>query len=318
MSLRAFSTTAARARATRADVRTSLRPQPGAAAGTRVHNRRAQAQAPAPRRLGAVSARFRRPSHLLNINTLRLDRRERGKVHGDQRPQGRPREGALARAGDRRAEELDPHPLQRAGARPGRRAAHLGHRPRRLAALRLRGRGRRREGAITLGAKKLYEIARSLPDSDVRIKVLPDAWAAIECERVELQDGGAAAARTSRPCRRRRRPRGIEIPGDVLRELIARTAFAITAEDARYYLAGALLVLDKDGGGHGGHRRAPARLRPPQGAAQGDRGRARAGPAQGDPRARAPARGRRTTAHVPAGGRTTWCSRSAAARWPPR
>ena len=32
----------------------------------------------------------------------------------------------------------------------------------------------------------------------------------------------------------------------MLRSLIARTAFAITAEDARYYLAGALLVLDKD------------------------------------------------------------------------
>ncbi len=31
----------------------------------------------------------------------------------------------------------------------------------------------------------------------------------------------------------------------VLRTLIQRTAFAITAEDARYYLAGALLVLDK-------------------------------------------------------------------------
>ena len=41
--------------------------------------------------------------------------------------------------------------------------------------------------------------------------------------------------------------KGVEIPGEVLRDLIARTAFAITAEDARYYLAGALLVLDKDG-----------------------------------------------------------------------
>jgi len=31
-----------------------------------------------------------------------------------------------------------------------------------------------------------------------------------------------------------------------LRALISRTGFAITAEDARYYLAGALLILDKD------------------------------------------------------------------------
>ncbi len=32
--------------------------------------------------------------------------------------------------------------------------------------------------------------------------------------------------------------KGIEIPAEVLRALITRTAFAITAEDARYYLAG--------------------------------------------------------------------------------
>ncbi len=102
------------------------------------------------------------------------------------------------------------------------------------------------EGAITLGAKKLYEIARSLPDSDVRIKVLPDAWASIECERTTFKMAGlpkedfpAIPEGTAKG--------GVEIPGDALRDLIARTAFAITAEDARYYLAGALLLLEKDG-----------------------------------------------------------------------
>src|SRR6266851_2054391 len=44
-----------------------------------------------------------------------------------------------------------------------------------------------KEGAITLAAKKLYEIARTLPESDVSIKVLPDAWAQIECERVSFK-----------------------------------------------------------------------------------------------------------------------------------
>jgi DNA polymerase-3 subunit beta len=36
----------------------------------------------------------------------------------------------------------------------------------------------------------------------------------------------------------------VDISAEVLRTLIQRTAFAITAEDARYYLAGALLVLE--------------------------------------------------------------------------
>jgi len=102
------------------------------------------------------------------------------------------------------------------------------------------------EGSITLGAKKLYEIVRSLPESEVRIKVLPDSWATIECERVSFKMAGLP--REDFPTLPEgKASKGVEIPAEVLRDLISRTAFAITAEDARYYLAGALLLLDKDG-----------------------------------------------------------------------
>jgi DNA polymerase-3 subunit beta len=102
------------------------------------------------------------------------------------------------------------------------------------------------DGAVTLAAKKLYEIARSLPEADVKIKVLPDAWASIECERVTFKMAGLP--KEDFPSLPEARGKGgVEVPGEVLRALIARTAFAITAEDARYYLAGALMILDKDG-----------------------------------------------------------------------
>ena len=124
------------------------------------------------------------------------------------------------------------------------------------------------EGAITLGAKKLYEIVRSLPESDVRIKVLPDSWATIECERVNFKMAGLPKEDfPSLP--EAKAAKGVELPAEMLRDLIARTAFAITAEDARYYLAGALLVLDKDGAsmvatdGHRlsyAHRKAPLKV----------------------------------------------------------
>ncbi len=101
------------------------------------------------------------------------------------------------------------------------------------------------KGAITLQAKKLYEIVRSLPDSDVHLKQLADAWASIECERTSFKVAGLP--REDFPALPESKPgKGIEIPAQVLRDLIARTAFAITAEDARYYLAGALLVFEKD------------------------------------------------------------------------
>src|SRR6266487_2149353 len=102
-----------------------------------------------------------------------------------------------------------------------------------------------KEGAITLGAKKLYEIARSLPESDVHLTVIPDSWATVECERVVFKMAGLP--REDFPSLPEgKATKGIEIPADALRALISRTAFAITAEDARYYLSGALLLLERE------------------------------------------------------------------------
>ena len=103
----------------------------------------------------------------------------------------------------------------------------------------------KKEGAVTLAAKKLYEILRSLPDSDVRIEVQSDAWATIECERVVFRMAGLP--REDFPTLPDAKGgKALDIPADMLRGLIQRTSFAITAEDARYYLAGALLVLEPD------------------------------------------------------------------------
>jgi DNA polymerase-3 subunit beta len=101
------------------------------------------------------------------------------------------------------------------------------------------------EGSVTLGAKKLYEIVRSLPESDVSVKVEGDSWARIRCERVEIKMAGLPGEDFP-TLPEARSAKGVEVPVGVLRALIQRTAFAITAEDARYYLAGALLVLDKE------------------------------------------------------------------------
>ena len=161
------------------------------------------------------------------------------------------------------------------------------------------------EGAVTLAAKKLYEIVRSLPESDVRLKLEKRRLGArSSCERVEFRMAGLPREDFPTLPEAEGR-RGIEMPARVLRELIQRTAFAITAEDARYYLAGALLVLDKEARRDGGDGRPPARV----GRAQGDRSswpsRARAGAAQGDHGARPADRGggRRRDRLLPAGRR---------------
>ena len=179
-------------------------------------------------------------------------------------------QGAPARPGDRGAEELHPDPLERPRGGARGRAAHLGHRPRRLAALRLRGPGRDRRARITLGAKKLYEIVRSLPESDVHLKVLPDAWATIECERVIFKMAGlpredfpslpdGKAERGSRDPGRR--PAGAHRPHRLRHH-----------RRGRPLLPGRRAARARQGRRrHGGDRRSPPRLRAAEGGAQGHR-----------------------------------------------
>jgi DNA polymerase-3 subunit beta len=99
-----------------------------------------------------------------------------------------------------------------------------------------------REGSVTLPAAKLHEIARSLPDDEVLFKLLDRNQVTISCDRTRYRIAGQA---------REDFPKfpdldfksGIELPGPALREMIERVAFAITTEDPRYSLNGALFVL---------------------------------------------------------------------------
>ena len=109
----------------------------------------------------------------------------------------------------------------------GRGPQDLGHRPRRVPPVRLCG-PVSSPGAITLAAKKLYEIVRSLPESDVRIKVLPDAWASIECERTSFRMAGLP--REDFPVLPEGKgARAVGFPGTCCGTSSARTAFAVTA-----------------------------------------------------------------------------------------
>src|SRR5258707_10197656 len=87
-----------------------------------------------------------------------------------------------------------------------------------------------KEGAITLGAKKLYEIARSLPESEMHLTVLPHAWATIECERVVFKMAGLP--REDFPSLPDGKPSGgVGIPPQALRALLHRTRVSIPPQD---------------------------------------------------------------------------------------
>jgi len=101
-----------------------------------------------------------------------------------------------------------------------------------------------KSGSLTLPAKKLYEIVKALPETDVRI---------------EEDKGGVRVAADRFDSRMQTLPRedfptlpeptgtvSAALPRDVLRQMVSKTQFAITGEDTRYFLNGALFLLRPD------------------------------------------------------------------------
>src|SRR3954464_13888261 len=98
-----------------------------------------------------------------------------------------------------------------------------------------------KSGSLTLPAKKLYEIIKALPETDVRI---------------EEDRGGVKVAADRFDSRMQTLPRedfpslpeasgvvNAALPREALRQMIAKTQFAITGEDTRYFLNGALFLI---------------------------------------------------------------------------
>jgi DNA polymerase-3 subunit beta len=99
-------------------------------------------------------------------------------------------------------------------------------------------------GALTLPAKKLYEIVKALPETDVRIeedkngvKVAADRFDSrmqtLPREDFPTLPDASGTARAT-------------LPSAALRQMIAKTQFAITGEDTRYFLNGAKFVLNPE------------------------------------------------------------------------
>jgi DNA polymerase-3 subunit beta len=100
----------------------------------------------------------------------------------------------------------------------------------------------KKEGACTIPARKLYDYVKLLPDADITIKLLENHWVSIRCGRSNTKMVGMA--RSNFPTLPVFPTAGaVKIPAQVLRNMIAKTGFAIASEESRYTLNGALMVL---------------------------------------------------------------------------
>jgi DNA polymerase-3 subunit beta len=100
----------------------------------------------------------------------------------------------------------------------------------------------KKEGACTIPARKLHDYVKLLPDADITIKLLENHWVSIRCGRSNTKMVGMA--KSNFPTLPTFPTAGVvKIPAQVLRNMIAKTGFAIASEESRYTLNGALMVL---------------------------------------------------------------------------
>jgi DNA polymerase-3 subunit beta len=96
-------------------------------------------------------------------------------------------------------------------------------------------------GTITLPAKRLYEIVRALPDKEIKVKRGEANWITLTCGSSRFRIAGLP--QDDFPALAEPKSALVKIPAGALAKLITRTIFAISTEDSKYTLSGALLLL---------------------------------------------------------------------------
>jgi DNA polymerase III subunit beta len=100
----------------------------------------------------------------------------------------------------------------------------------------------KKPGACTIPARKLYDYIKLLPEGDISIKLMDNHWVQIRAGRSNTKMVGMARANF---------PMVPEFPASgafkinaaSLKNMVSKTIFAISNEESRYTLNGALLVL---------------------------------------------------------------------------
>lgn len=103
----------------------------------------------------------------------------------------------------------------------------------------------KKEGSGTIPARKLLDYVRLLPDADLQVKQAENQWASFVCGRSRTRIAGMS--RESFPELPQMPEALAEIPLSLLAQMIAGTIFAISAEESRFTLNGALLILKETG-----------------------------------------------------------------------
>lgn len=104
------------------------------------------------------------------------------------------------------------------------------------------------KGALTVGARKLYEMVREIPDGDVRIRQQDNSWIEVTAGKSRFRlvglDPREFPAMPEPPADAEAT---IRISGEMLNEMIDYTVFAVSADETRVNLNGIHVERSDDG-----------------------------------------------------------------------
>ena len=97
-------------------------------------------------------------------------------------------------------------------------------------------------GSVSVAARKLFEILREMPDSEITFATQDNNWVQIQAGKIQFKIVGLAASEFPALPTVEREGR-VAISGSGLASLIRKTLFAVGDNDARYILNGLLITL---------------------------------------------------------------------------
>jgi DNA polymerase-3 subunit beta len=106
----------------------------------------------------------------------------------------------------------------------------------------------KRKGALTTGARKLYEIVRECPEGAIAMRSLDNNWIEVSFGKTRFKIVGLDPKEfPAMPQAPEGGIAGVTVPVDLLQEMIERTQFAVSLDETRLNLSGILLERPEPG-----------------------------------------------------------------------
>jgi len=105
----------------------------------------------------------------------------------------------------------------------------------------------KKKGTLTVGARKLYEMVREIPDSEIHVRQQDNYWIEVAAGKLRFRLVGLDPREFPAMPEPPAGESAVRVSGDVLTEMIEHTLFAVSADETRVNLNGIHLEQTPDG-----------------------------------------------------------------------